>query len=431
MNLFSLNSQRFELSDGRLIREIGHVGALVDPVRSSVDLRTDDSPSLGSWWSAYLSGARPISERATGRRIRSVDLFCGAGGLALGLRQALDELGMDLESVLAVDQDQGALNVYQHNHGTNITSTTSVDMLVTHQINGRGDGASLFTTPRVARDIAHLRGTIDMLMAGPPCQGHSNLNNHSRRNDVRNSLYLDVPAIAIALEIPHVIIENVPGVVHDHQSVVSSTISILSRAGYRIESGVLSASEFGWPQTRRRFFLVASMGSSPVPFSDLKQLLGVPGPLSVWWAIGALESRSTESFMDQLPALSVENQRRVEYLVRNDLHDLPLTERPECHRNGTSYLSVYGRMHKDRPAPTITGGFLSPGRGRFTHPTQPRVLTPREAARLQGFPDGYWFGSEFDPPPPRTHLARWIGNAVPMPLGFAAALSALLPTWRA
>ena len=130
--------------------------------------------------------------------------------------------------------------------------------------------------------------------------------------------------------------------------------------------------------------------------------------------------------MDVLPVLSDDNRRRVEYLFDNDLHELPNDQRPECHQNGTSYRSVYGRMRADKPAPTITGGFLSPGRGRFTHPTEPRALTPREAARIQGFPDTYSFSLP-QGEPGRTHLARWIGNAVPMPLGFAAGLALLLP----
>ena len=82
-------------------------------------------------------------------------------------------------------------------------------------------------------------------------------------------------------------------------------------------------------------------------------------------------------------------------------------------------------MHRDQPAPTITGGFLTPGRGRFIHPTQRRVLTPREAARVQGFPDWFNFSTKSAEPPSRTELGRWIGNAVPSVLGFVATLSAL------
>jgi len=117
----------------------------------------------------------------------------------------------------------------------------------------------------------------------------------------------------------------------------------------------------------------------------------------------------------------------VNFLIDNDLHDLPNEERPDCHKEGTTYKSVYGRMRADQPAPTLTAGFLSPGRGRFTHPTEPRSLTLREAARLQGFPADYDFRANSFEDPARTDVARWIGNAVPMPLGYAACLAALLP----
>ena len=72
-----------------------------------------------------------------------------------------------------------------------------------------------------------LVGDADVLLAGPPWQGHSNLNNHSRRTDERNELYLTVPATAIALDIPLVIIENVPAVVHDRLGVVAATTELL------------------------------------------------------------------------------------------------------------------------------------------------------------------------------------------------------------
>jgi DNA (cytosine-5)-methyltransferase 1 len=82
---------------------------------------------------------------------------------------------------------------------------------------------------------------------------------------------------------------------------------------------------------------------------------------------------------------------------------------------------VYGRMRPDVPAPTITSGFGSTGQGRFVHPLEPRTLTPREAARLQGFPD--WFS--FSAVDGRRALQEMIGNAVPSRLGYVAAMELL------
>ena len=90
-------------------------------------------------------------------------------------------------------------------------------------------------------------------------------------------------------------------------------------------------------------------------------------------------------------------------------------------------MANYGRMDPDKPAPTLTTGYATPGRGRFIHPTKPRTLLPREAARIQGFPD--WFSFQAgDEQPPRASLNTWLGNAVPSILGFVAV--AALPPMR-
>ena len=82
-------------------------------------------------------------------------------------------------------------------------------------------------------------------------------------------------------------------------------------------------------------------------------------------------------------------------------------------------------MWWEKPAPTLTTGFLTAGRGRFIHPKLPRTLSPREAARIQGFPDWFDFSVTDGDPPTKRELATWIGNAVPSVLGHAATLSAL------
>ena len=424
INLFAdANTQSFKRQGQTLKRRIA-----IDGLVTESKLRIDKGQvaGLSAWWQSYLSGRRAVSLNPQERELQSLDLFSGAGGLALGFRQAADECGFTTRSVIAVDEDLGALEVYRQNHETSLILSDSVSMLINFQLNGSGDEATFFGPPTVATKIAHLRGSLDVVLAGPPCQGHSNLNNHSRRDDDRNDLYLTVPAMAVALEIPMVIIENVPGVVHDHRSVVSTTISLLRSSGYHVTFGVHDAAAMGWPQTRKRFFLIASRDVVPLEVGLVAAALATDSTLPVTWALNSARVNDRDAFMDELPAISEENQRRVNFLFENELHELPNSERPECHREGTTYKSVYGRMRADQPAPTLTAGFLSPGRGRFTHPTEPRALKPREAARVQGFPNNYSFASATGAPP-RTHLAKWIGNAVPMPLGFAAALSLLLP----
>ncbi len=210
---------------------------------------------------------------------------------------------------------------------------------------------------------------------------------------------------------------------HDRLGVVASTIALLREAGYSVTTGTLSAAKLGWPQTRSRFFLVACKDSTSLAISDVMDALR-DEPRSSLWAMEDLSDDGTD-FMMESSEYSEENRRRIDWLFENDEYDLALAERPECHQAGTRYMAVYGRMYPDRPAPTITTGFMSPGQGRFIHPTRRRAITAREAARLQGFPDTY----DFDPGelPSKRSLAKWIGDAVPMPLGHAAALSALVP----
>jgi DNA (cytosine-5)-methyltransferase 1 len=395
----------------------------------------NDQDLRGAWLQSYLRGAALKTETQRSPSVRTVELFCGPGGLALGFDQACRELGSRMESEAAVDQDTEAVKVYAANHRTKLPLGDTATRLVDYKVRGVGEQASYAQEPYLLTDDPGLEGwgrlvgEVDAVLAGPPCQGHSNLNNHSRRTDRRNELYFTVPAMAIALEADIVVIENVPAVVHDRSQVVATTRHLLQQHGYQVESGVLYAEKMGWPQTRRRFFMVGRRSAAPLPIKDVREALETGGLRSVMWAIGDLADAPFDDRLHIDTELSEENRRRIDFLFDKDIFDLPNAERPECHQDGTTYNSVYGRLHAERPAPTITTGFLTPGRGRYIHPTERRTLTPREAARLQGFPDGYKFFPDPKNAPTKAKLTKWIGDAVPMPLGFAAGLSALGNGW--
>lgn len=377
-----------------------------------------------AWWRAYLAGARPEPAVSRGA-LSTVELFCGPGGLALGFGQAASELGYEMHSAAAVDQDAEALAIYRRHNATRHAPAVSVSTIVDYRVRGQGETARFRYDPEMLRpELADLAGKVDVVLAGPPCQGHSNLNNRTRRDDKRNELYLTAPATAVALGARMVIIENVHAVIHDRKQVVQSTIQLLRDAGYEVTSEVIKAAQMGWPQRRDRYFVVARRDAAPLAINDVKAAFAAEQQ-PVWWAIGDLETAPEDDLMNMRPALSEENQRRIDWLFDNDEHDLGLAQRPDCHKDGTTYNSVYGRLHADRPAPTITTGFLTPGRGRYIHPTQRRVLTPREAARLQGFPDTYDFRLPGAERPKTWKLAKWIGDAVPMPLGYLAGISAI------
>ena len=439
----------FELAGGRLMRRVRAGDARIESsIPVGEDDRTDASTDpLACWWDAYLAGQVPVSHSDRPRNLRLADLFCGAGGLTMGVTQFARDLSLDVVVGLAVDSDRDALATFSANHDVRVREATRVASLIDFRMTGRGRRAAFAYQPEIVNESAAWGcEDLDLLVAGPPCQGHSSLNNRSRWHDPRNTLMQSVAAFAAATRVPAVVIENVPGALRDQADVVLSVQTLLRSQGYRVTAGVLAADEMGWPQTRRRYFMVARLGEDPLPLEQVQVALADPDPQrgdrSVSRVLGhvhrhpgtapAIHSpsrrdrdRGADDALSTPTAHSRENQARIDWLFENDAYDLPDSERPFCHRDGTTYGSVYGRMRPDAPAPTITTGFPSPGRGRFTHPTERRTITPREAALIQGFPSNYRFVTEVGGTPTRTQLAKWIGDAVPMPLGYAAALAAL------
>ena len=412
----------FSVQDRAVEREVG--SGRLPHVRSRMfpkgNLAAD---SWDTWWHSFLQGGTSQFLSGRPRKLRIVDLFSSAGGLSLGVREAARALGFNFEVELAADLDRDALATYELNFAPARVANSSVRSLVQFQVIGLGDEAHLSGMPTAVGQAADLRD-IDLIVGGPPCQGHSSLNNHTRGNDVRNDLYLTLPALALATQAKALIIENVPRVVRDRQRVVATTESVLRNAGYSVTSGVLSARDLGWPQTRSRHFLIASR-DAPVIAIDQARLSLQREARPVWWAIGDLEGVVPgDDLLHTTPKLSRENQDRIQWLFENAAYELPNHIRPDCHKDGHTYPSVYGRIHKDSPAPTITTGFQTPGRGRFVHPTQQRVLTVREAARIQGFPDSFAFRAASGPLT-RAMLQKWIGDAVPSILGFTAGILAL------
>jgi DNA (cytosine-5)-methyltransferase 1 len=220
-----------------------------------------------------------------------------------------------------------------------------------------------------------------------------------------------MPAVAIALDVPCIIIENVQSITRATERVVELSTAILKKHGYFVEETIITASDFGVAQNRPRHFLIASKISKPkleeslqgfsverLTFDDIYKRVPVGN--------GGVE------YMKQSAALSSENKARIDYLHDNNLFELPNHQRPDCHRDGHTYPSVYGRIRGDQPLGTITTGFASPGRGRFIHPHERRALNLLEAARAQGFPDWYWKNAE-EAGISRNKLNKIIGDAVP------------------
>lgn len=169
----------------------------------------------------------------------------------------------------------------------------------------------------------------------------------------------------------------------------------------------------GLPQRRKRHLMIACQGE---PFDIDEFIETLPDECAtVSTFLSGIENEPNERpepfFQPSRP--TPVNAARIQYLFKHRLHDLPNEQRPPCHRDKEhAYVSMYGRMHWDKPAQTLTSGFGSMGQGRYVHPTRPRLITPHEAARLQGFPDYF----DFTGVSSVTALREMIANAVPPPL---------------
>lgn len=392
---------------------------------STIGISKQTGDQWADWWKSFILGNPVVSESGLGRTVSVIDLFGSAGGLSLGVNQALVATGRRMKALAAVDLDVDALATYQANFNPITTINESVTSLIDYQLVGKGEARKFAYRPTPLRAFEGI-GSVDLLIGGPPCQGHSTLNNRTRGKDSRNDLYLTMPALAFALNAKAVIIENVPRVVHDSGRVVQTTEQIFLDAGYFVSSGVLSASSLGWPQTRSRHFMIASKVRQPIDILELGKKFARE-TLSLRWLIEDLELSfmNRHELLDTVPNLSKDNVRRINWLFDNDAYNLIDSERPICHQNGHTYPSVYGRLNYDRPSQTLSTGFQTPGRGRHVHPSQRRVLTLREAARIQGFPDNFKYVNADGNHASRGNMQKWIGDAVPSILGFTAGLAAV------
>lgn len=374
-----------------------------------------------AWLVAYLRGSPVEDEQPLRRALTVIDAFSGCGGFALGVRDGLQAAGFQTDILAAIDVDPAALSIYQSNLKPRFALLGNANSLVDFQIKGGGPTAAFQYQPEILEPkLAEIARNVDAFIAGPPCQGHSNLNNITRRSDPRNLLYVTAASLGIALRPSIIVIENVPQVVRAYRGVVETAKALLRSSGYVPSELTIDASMHSCAQTRRRHFLFAHKlgcgAKQGLVLESVSRSIRV-NKFPVSSVIGDLLKVTPGDFMDEPSILSDENIDRIRYLFENDLYELPDKNRPLCHRNGHTYPSVYGRMKWDEPAQTVTSGFLSPGRGRFIHPRLARTLTLHEGARIQSFPDSFRFAVQDKPTISRTDISRMIADAVPPSLG--------------
>lgn len=328
--------------------------------------------------------------------IKVVDLFCGAGGLAYGLKAA------GLTIAAGVDLDPACQYPFEENCRGHFEEK-SVSDLTKIELDEWFDGA----------DVRVLAGCA-------PCQPFSTYSQSRKTPDGRWDLLRSFLRLAEETRPEIVTMENVRGLAA--QSIWREFIAGLRVAGYHVAWDEVMCTNYGVPQSRRRLVMVASLlGPIDVPKA-------APGevPVTVRSAIAGLqmlkagEGSKTDS-LHIACRLSQTNLKRIEASKPGGTwRDWPTELRATCHtkKTGGTYPSVYGRMDWDAPAPTMTTQCFGYGNGRFGHPEQNRAITLREAAILQSFPSDYRFLPEGESPT-FDKVGMLIGNAVPPKLGEA------------
>jgi DNA (cytosine-5)-methyltransferase 1 len=325
------------------------------------------------------------------KKYTAIDLFCGAGGLTLGLKNA------GFKVLAGVEISPIAADTYRANHPKIKLYECDIRKLSAKEL------------------LSNLKlepGDLDLLAGCPPCQGFSTQRTRNKVvsiEDSRNELIFEFLRV-IEITLPKTImLENVPGLAKDWR--ISNLREKLSALGYVIDSHfaqIKNAADFGVPQRRRRLLIKASrLGviSNPQP-SQIKK--------TVRAAISQLPAPGTSG--DLLHDITAKRSDKVNKIISlipkngGSRSDIPRKYWLDCHkRNESSYKDVYGRMSWDDVAPTITGGCHNPSKGRFIHPDQDRAITLREAAVLQTFPETYTFSLTKG----KDAAALMIGNALP------------------
>ena len=348
----------------------------------------------------------------------AIDLFCGCGGLAAGLRDA------GFRILAGADLDPHCMATF----GLNFPEARRVP----------GD-LSAIDPLRLMRELSLEAGGLDLLAGGPPCQGFSKNVPRSRRSaeDPNNVLMRTFLRYAEVLRPRAVVMENVAEMRNGFdRAYTDEVLGRLERAGYAVAHETLNAADYGVPQRRRRAFFVGLSSGRAFAFPERTHFAGSPRPsgsgdphVTVWDAIGDLPSvdhaseqrlhryrrrpftdyqrqarRGSETVTNHRPRRlrPLQYERLASLKPGQGIEDLPERLRP---RSG--YSGAYGRLARDMVAPTITRWVFHPGSGRFGHPEDIRVLTIREAARLQGFADAFEFTGSYN------RQAAQVGNAVP------------------
>lgn len=338
----------------------------------------------------------PLSNSMITSPLKAVDFFCGAGGMSCGLRRAgLSILG-------GIDIDADCKKTYE----SNIPNAKFLQKDIT-----------VLSEKEVATFLGITADDGNLVFCGcSPCQFWSKVRT-DRTKSAKTAFLLKHFERFIGYFRPgFVVVENVPGLLNRKgESILPQFLSFLTANGYSYCQGIVNAADYGVPQRRNRYLLVATR----LPRKLLLPRRRKNPSLTVRRFIGqglpplAAGQKNKRDPLHCAMALSPVNVRRLLATPanggdRSSWRTNPALQLPAYKGQDGIFRDVYARMYWDRPAPTITTRFNSLSNGRFGHPEQLRAISLREGALLQTFPKSFRFYG-----PNKASLARQIGNAVP------------------
>ncbi len=362
-----------------------------------------------------------------------IDLFCGAGGLSLGFAQE------GFKTSLANDIEPCCIDTYAHNH-----PETPRKHIVLGDIRDVVDNIKFLTR----------YPSVDVIIGGPPCQGFSMANRQRLIDDPRNHLYKDYVRAVAEVNPKFFVMENVKGML----GVADQVVEDFFRIGYNVSYRVLNAKDFGVPQNRERLIYIGncvgadnneileriSMNALSIPRHVLGDALQGLRPLMAsrkrndttsYSAVsgGIIEKALTVVDNDYISMINqgktslltfnhkarYNNDRDIEIFGRlnpGDRSDDPkIADIMPYSRRNDIFKDKYFKLEADKICKTITA-HMKFDCNMYIHPSQARGLTPREAARVQSYPDNYFFRGSY------TKTYMQIGNSVPPLLGRAIAV---------
>ena len=328
-----------------------------------------DQAEGGDRTASGSQGAPDVLSRRTCREAAvkpsAVSLFSGAGGMDIGVDQA------GFKTVCAIDLDPHCTNTLRRNARKKTVWNVDVGLL---------DGERLRET------LGMDKGDLGLIHGGPPCQPFSQIGKRGGVRDPRGMLIFDMVRITKAFRPKAVMIEQVPyflrATMPDGRLVLQALATEFRTLGYRMHTRLLNALNYGLPQRRERVFLVCL----PTDHRTFDYPLGNGVRRTVGDALSDMPApvsrHKTPPLPNHIDITPARDRERISYVPEglwlSKCHDAP----PDIIRKLTRKdTTKFRRLDRSSVAPTLRCGEAP------YHPTEDRYITPREAARLQGFPD--------------------------------------------